>query len=99
MSMSPHPTKTQTVELTRRIVTQGLAGAGSALVQLVPLVLHYVKKWFLGRTPRQAYGVTFMMPAVGHGNLLAVLIVKCRSGRLWRPPPAPFLACHDHICL
>ncbi|TEB37492.1 DUF221-domain-containing protein [Coprinellus micaceus] len=52
------------------MITQGLAGAGSALVQLVPLVLHYVKKWFLGRTPRQAYGVTFMMPAADFGVLL-----------------------------
>ncbi|KAF6760084.1 DUF221 family protein [Ephemerocybe angulata] len=51
-------------------VTQGLAGAGSALVQLAPLALHYIKKWFLGRTPRQAYMVTFMMPAADFGVLL-----------------------------
>ena len=25
---------------------------------------HFVKKWFLGRTPRQAYSVTFLMPKV-----------------------------------
>lgn len=42
-------------------VTQGLAGAGGALVQLVPLALHYVRKWFLGRTPRQAYSVLFSL--------------------------------------
>ena len=46
------------------LVTQGLAGAGSAIVQLAPLIFHFVRKWFLGRTPRQAYGVTFRMPAV-----------------------------------
>ncbi|RXW15422.1 hypothetical protein EST38_g10427 [Candolleomyces aberdarensis] len=52
------------------MVTQGLAGAGGALVQLAPLVLHFVKKWFLGRTPRQAYEVTFMMPAADFGVIL-----------------------------
>ncbi|KAF9261249.1 DUF221 family protein [Marasmius fiardii PR-910] len=44
-------------------VTQGLAGAGVALSQLLPLVIHFIRKWFLGRTPRQAYSVTFMMPS------------------------------------
>lgn len=38
-------------------VSQGLAGAGTALLQLVPLVMHFLHKWFLGRTPRQAYDV------------------------------------------
>ncbi|KDR75323.1 hypothetical protein GALMADRAFT_226985 [Galerina marginata CBS 339.88] len=51
-------------------VTQGLAGAGSALVQLVPLVMHYLRKWFLGRTPRQAYEVTFQMPSADFGVIL-----------------------------
>ncbi|KAF8160922.1 DUF221 family protein [Crassisporium funariophilum] len=51
-------------------VTQGLAGAGSALVQLAPLVLHFIRKWFLGRTPRQAYEVTFRMPAADFGTVL-----------------------------
>ncbi|KAF9528530.1 DUF221 family protein [Crepidotus variabilis] len=52
------------------MVTQGLAGAGSALVQLGPLLLHYIRKWFLGRTPRQAYGVTFRMPSCDFGTTL-----------------------------
>ncbi|KAH9485237.1 hypothetical protein JR316_0002144 [Psilocybe cubensis] len=52
------------------MVTQGLAGAGSALVQLAPLALHYLRKWFLGRTPRQAYEVTFKMPSADFGTLL-----------------------------
>lgn len=52
------------------MVTQGLAGAGSALVQLFPLILHFVKKWFLGRTPRQAYEVTFIMPSADFGVVL-----------------------------
>ncbi|KAF9567911.1 DUF221-domain-containing protein [Agrocybe pediades] len=52
------------------LVTQGLAGAGSALVQLAPLALHYLRKWFLGRTPRQAYAVTFEMPSADFGVVL-----------------------------
>ncbi|PFH52049.1 hypothetical protein AMATHDRAFT_57827 [Amanita thiersii Skay4041] len=52
------------------MVTQGLAGAGSALAQIVPLVLHYVRKWLLGRTPRQAYNVTFLMPSADFGVIL-----------------------------
>ncbi|KAF7782412.1 hypothetical protein Agabi119p4_1788 [Agaricus bisporus var. burnettii] len=51
------------------MVTQGLAGAGAALVQLAPLALHFLRKWFLGRTPRQAYGVTFLMP---HADLSVI---------------------------
>ncbi|KAG5729523.1 hypothetical protein E4T56_gene4603 [Termitomyces sp. T112] len=52
------------------IITQGLAGAGGALVQLVPLILHFIKKQFLGRTPRQAYEVTFLMPSADFGIIL-----------------------------
>lgn len=50
------------------MVTQGLAGAGMALIQLGSLVMHYIQKWFLGRTPRQAYGVNFVMPHVSQLN-------------------------------
>ncbi|KJA27716.1 hypothetical protein HYPSUDRAFT_62761 [Hypholoma sublateritium FD-334 SS-4] len=51
-------------------VTQGLAGAGTAILQLVPLAAFYLRKWILGRTPRQAYDVTFKMPAADFGVLL-----------------------------
>lgn len=45
-------------------VTQGLTGAGAALLQVVTLFLYYMRKWFFGHTPRQAYSVTFLMPSV-----------------------------------
>ncbi|GJE89817.1 hypothetical protein PsYK624_059250 [Phanerochaete sordida] len=51
-------------------LTQGLTGAGSALLQVGQLVGHFIKKWLLGRTPRQAYGVTFMMPKADFGLVL-----------------------------
>jgi calcium permeable stress-gated cation channel len=46
------------------LVTQGLTGAGGALLQAATLFMHYTRKWFFGRTPRQAYTVTFVMPSV-----------------------------------
>ncbi|GJE96634.1 hypothetical protein PsYK624_128340 [Phanerochaete sordida] len=51
-------------------LTQGLSGAGSALLQVGTLGMYFVKKWFLGRTPRQAYEVTFMMPKADFGLVL-----------------------------
>ncbi|KAI0076270.1 DUF221-domain-containing protein [Panus rudis PR-1116 ss-1] len=51
-------------------LTQGLTGAGSALLQVGALFMHYIKKWFLGRTPRQAYAVTFLMPKADFGLVL-----------------------------
>ncbi|KAI0790073.1 hypothetical protein C8Q75DRAFT_139060 [Abortiporus biennis] len=51
-------------------ITQGLTGAGSALLQVGVLLLYFIKKWFLGRTPRQAYGVTFLMPKADFGLVL-----------------------------
>ncbi|KIP05884.1 hypothetical protein PHLGIDRAFT_119442 [Phlebiopsis gigantea 11061_1 CR5-6] len=51
-------------------LTQGLTGAGSALLQVGQLIGHYVKKWLLGRTPRQAYQVGFKMPKADFGLVL-----------------------------
>ncbi|KAJ3888452.1 DUF221 family protein [Lentinula edodes] len=61
-------------------VTQGLAGAGSALAQLFPLVGYYFGKWFLGRTPRQAFNVTFLMPSADFGTLLPRLSLLATIG-------------------
>ncbi|KAF7306002.1 hypothetical protein HMN09_00754700 [Mycena chlorophos] len=52
------------------MVTQGLAGAGAAMAQLFPIVIHFIRKWFLGRTPRQAFNVTFMMPSANFSLIL-----------------------------
>ncbi|KAF5364658.1 hypothetical protein D9758_005530 [Tetrapyrgos nigripes] len=52
------------------MVTQGMSGAGMALIQLMPLIKHYFKKVFLGRTPRQAFAVTFRMPSIDFGETL-----------------------------
>ncbi|CAE6462438.1 unnamed protein product [Rhizoctonia solani] len=44
------------------IVANGLAGSASALAQVGPLVVYFLKKYLFGSTPRQAFEVTFMMP-------------------------------------
>ncbi|KAF9453915.1 DUF221-domain-containing protein [Macrolepiota fuliginosa MF-IS2] len=62
------------------MVSQGLAGAGAALLQLAPLVFHFIRKWFLGRTPRQAYGVTFLMPNADFGVVLPRLSLLATIG-------------------
>ncbi|KAJ3833350.1 DUF221 family protein [Lentinula raphanica] len=62
------------------MVTQGLAGAGSALAQIAPLLGYYFGKWFLGRTPRQAFNVTFLMPSADFGTLLPRLSLLATIG-------------------
>ncbi|KAJ7079066.1 DUF221 family protein [Mycena belliarum] len=62
------------------MVTQGLAGAGAALAQLFPIILHFIQKWFLGRTPRQAYKVTFLMPSADFGVILPRLSLLATIG-------------------
>ncbi|TRM61312.1 hypothetical protein BD626DRAFT_406026 [Schizophyllum amplum] len=52
------------------IITQGLAGAGGALAQLVPIVMYFIKKRLLGSTPRQTYGIMFLMPSADFGTLM-----------------------------
>ncbi|KAJ3732412.1 DUF221 family protein [Lentinula guzmanii] len=62
------------------MITQGLTGAGSALAQLSPLGGYYFGKWFLGRTPRQAFNVTYLMPSVDFGTLLPRLSLLATIG-------------------
>ncbi|KAJ7629889.1 hypothetical protein B0H17DRAFT_1109402 [Mycena rosella] len=62
------------------MVTQGLAGAGAALAQLFPILIHFIQKWFLGRTPRQAYNVTFLMPSADFGVILPRLSLLATIG-------------------
>ncbi|KAJ7495963.1 DUF221 family protein [Mycena galericulata] len=62
------------------MVTQGLAGAGAALAQLFPIALHFIQKWLLGRTPRQAFNVTFLMPSADFGVILPRLSLLATIG-------------------
>ena len=60
-------------------MTQSLTSAGSALLQVGELIGHFVKKWLLGRTPRQAYTVTFMMPKVRFSAHITVCLFDVKA--------------------
>ncbi|GAA99523.1 uncharacterized protein L969DRAFT_93981 [Mixia osmundae IAM 14324] len=51
------------------IVTTTLSGAAGALLQIVPLILYYVKVKFLASTPRSVYGLQYSMGSVQFGTL------------------------------
>ncbi|CAE6449878.1 unnamed protein product [Rhizoctonia solani] len=59
------------------IVANGLAGSASALAQVGPLVVHFLKKYLFGSTPRQSFEVTFMMPHADFGVLLPRMSLLC----------------------
>ena len=51
------------------IALQGLTGAGSGFMQIVPLAVFYVKKFLLGSTPRALWHIENNMPTVAWGTL------------------------------
>ncbi|KAG8729091.1 hypothetical protein FRC11_009507 [Ceratobasidium sp. 423] len=59
------------------IVANGLAGSASALAQVGPLVVHFLKKYLFGSTPRQSFEITFMMPQADFGVLLPRMSLLC----------------------
>ncbi|KAL5631731.1 hypothetical protein ACGC1H_007289 [Rhizoctonia solani] len=59
------------------IVANGLAGSASALAQVGPLVVHFLKKYLFGSTPRQSFEVTFMMPHADFGVILPRMSLLC----------------------
>ncbi|GJJ07100.1 hypothetical protein Clacol_001300 [Clathrus columnatus] len=58
----------------------GLTGAGSALLQLVDLSIYYFKKWYMGRTPRQTFAVTFNMPSTDFGVVMPQMSLLATIG-------------------
>ena len=64
------------------IVLQGLTGTASGSLQIVPLVLYYVKLFLLGSTPRSIYGIKYTMRSVSWGTLfptVTLLVVISES--------------------
>ncbi|KAI1788641.1 hypothetical protein LXA43DRAFT_1024412 [Ganoderma leucocontextum] len=51
------------------IVLQGLTGTAAGFLQIVPLVLYYVKLVLLGSTPRSIYRIKYTMRSVAWGTL------------------------------
>ncbi|KAI0366794.1 DUF221-domain-containing protein [Pilatotrama ljubarskyi] len=51
------------------IILQGLSGTASGFLQVVPLVLYYVKLFILGSTPRSIYQIKYTLRSVAWGTL------------------------------
>ncbi|OCH87240.1 DUF221-domain-containing protein [Obba rivulosa] len=51
------------------IILQGLSGTASGFLQVVPLVLYYVKLFILGSTPRSIYKIQYTLRSVNWGTL------------------------------
>ncbi|ELU38476.1 DUF221 family protein [Rhizoctonia solani AG-1 IA] len=79
------------------IVANGLAGSASALAQVGPLVIHVVKKYLFGSTPRQSFEITFMMPQVSYYLVLlpAYMVLTHKSGRFRSPTPKDVTFVHN----
>ncbi|KAG6849367.1 hypothetical protein H0H93_009061 [Arthromyces matolae] len=50
------------------IVLQGLAGVAGGFLQIVPLIIYYVKLFILGSTPRSIYSIKFGLRSVDWGT-------------------------------
>ncbi|KAL7277352.1 hypothetical protein ACG7TL_009211 [Trametes sanguinea] len=60
------------------VILQGLSGTASGFLQVVPLVLYYVKLFILGSTPRSIYNIKFTLRSVAWGTLfpsISLLVV------------------------
>lgn len=51
------------------IILQGLSGTGAGFLQIVALIVYYVKLYLLGSTPRSVYGIKYTMRSVAWGTL------------------------------
>ena len=66
------------------VILQGLSGTASGFLQVVPLILYYVKLFILGSTPRSIYAIKYTGRNVAWGTLwpattLLVVIGMCLS--------------------
>jgi hypothetical protein len=53
----------------RYIMLQGLTGSAAGFLQIVPLVVYYVKLFLLGSTPRSIYAIKYDLRDVAWGTL------------------------------
>jgi len=68
--------------LTRYVILQGLSGVAGGFLQIVRLIIYYVKLFILGSTPRSIYGIKYVPGSVAWGTLfpgvtLLVVISTC----------------------
>jgi hypothetical protein len=53
----------------RYIILQGLSGAAGGFLQIVPLIIYYVKLFILGSTPRSVWGIKYVPRSVAWGTV------------------------------
>ncbi|EEB97761.1 hypothetical protein MPER_02851 [Moniliophthora perniciosa FA553] len=51
------------------VILQGLSGTAGGFLQVVPLIIYYVKLFILGSTPRAVYSIKYVMRRVAWGTL------------------------------
>ncbi|KAF8627878.1 hypothetical protein AX15_004194 [Amanita polypyramis BW_CC] len=55
------------------IILQGLSGTAGGFLQIVTLIIYYVKLFIFGSTPRSVYGVKYGAPSVAWGTLFPMI--------------------------
>ncbi len=82
------------------IILQGLSGTASGFLQVVPLVLYYVKLFILGSTPRSIYNIKYTLRNVAWGTLWpgTTLIVAITLAYSIISPVINGLACFTFFC-
>lgn len=62
------------------IILQGLSGTAGGFLQVVRLIIYYVKLFILGSTPRSVYDIKYVLGKVSWGTLfptITLLVVIC----------------------
>lgn len=70
----------------RYVVLQGLSGAASGFLQIVPLIIYYVKLFLMGSTPRSVYKIKYTLRHVSWGTLFpstTLIVVISASSHLF----------------
>ncbi|RDB30694.1 Uncharacterized protein RSN1 [Hypsizygus marmoreus] len=77
------------------VILQGLAGVAGGFLQIVPLIIYYVKLFILGSTPRSVYGIKYRLRDVAWGTAFpgVTLLVVIALGYSIISPIINGLAC------
>ncbi|PPQ67349.1 hypothetical protein CVT24_011532, partial [Panaeolus cyanescens] len=77
------------------IILQGLTGVAGGFLQIVRLILYYVKLFILGSSPRSVHSIKYVMPSVAWGTLFPsiTLLVVITLGYSIISPIINGLAC------
>jgi hypothetical protein len=66
------------------VILQGIAGSAAGVLQIVPLIIYYIKLIILGSTPRSIYGIKNNLRDVAWGTLFPSMSKRLTFDRLER---------------